>query len=67
MTIDERSDPSILNGSRRRRIAAGSGTSVQEVNQLVNQFGEMKKMFRAFSGAESNPSKRKAMPNFPFM
>lgn len=67
MTIDERSDPSILNGSRRRRIAAGSGTSVQEVNQLVNKFNEMKKMFRAFSGAEDHPRKRKRLPNFPFM
>jgi signal recognition particle subunit SRP54 len=67
MSVDERSDPSILNGSRRRRIAAGSGTSVQEVNQLVNKFGEMKKMFRAFSGAEDHPRKRKRLPNFPFM
>lgn len=66
MTLEERGDPAILNGSRRRRIAAGSGTSVQEVNQLVNKFAEMKKMFRAFSGAEEHGKKRKRLPNFPF-
>jgi signal recognition particle subunit SRP54 len=46
MTPRERQKPDILNGSRRRRIASGSGTRVQEVNQLLNQFGEMKKMFK---------------------
>jgi signal recognition particle subunit SRP54 len=46
MTPQERSDPSILNGSRRRRIAAGSGTSIHAVNQLVKQFGQMQKVMR---------------------
>ena len=46
MTPEERANPQILNGSRRRRIAKGSGTSVQAVNQLVKQFGQMKKMMR---------------------
>jgi signal recognition particle subunit SRP54 len=46
MTPAERANPQILNGSRRRRIARGSGTSVQAVNQLVKQFGQMKKMMR---------------------
>src|SRR5215204_4658815 len=46
MTPEERANPQILNGSRRRRIARGSGTSVQVVNQLVKQFGQMKKMMR---------------------
>lgn len=46
MTIKERRDPRILNGSRRRRIADGSGTRVQDVNQLLNQFGQMKKMLK---------------------
>src|ERR687889_260837 len=46
MTHEERANPQILNGSRRRRIARGSGTSVQAVNQLVKQFGQMKKMMR---------------------
>ncbi len=47
MTLEERTNPSILNGSRRRRIARGSGTSIQAVNQLVKQFGQMQKMMRA--------------------
>jgi signal recognition particle subunit SRP54 len=46
MTPEERRNPAILNGSRRRRIALGSGTNVQAVNQLVKQFGQMKKMMR---------------------
>ena len=46
MTRKERNDPSILNGSRRKRIAAGSGTTIQEVNQLVKQFEEMKKLMK---------------------
>ena len=46
MTPEERAHPEILNGSRRRRIARGSGTTVQAVNQLVKQFGQMKKMMR---------------------
>ncbi|MCB0294732.1 MAG: signal recognition particle protein, partial [Calditrichaeota bacterium] len=46
MTVKERHKPEILNGSRRRRIARGSGTTVQEVNQLMRQFGEMKKMMK---------------------
>ena len=49
MTPAERGDPSILNGSRRRRIARGSGTSVQAVNQLVKQFGQMQKLMRSLS------------------
>jgi len=67
MTMDERSDPTILNASRRRRIANGSGTSVQDVNRLVNQFNEMKKMIRAISGAEESGKRHKRIPNFPFM
>jgi signal recognition particle subunit SRP54 len=50
MTRSERNDPTILNGSRRRRIAAGSGTSLVEVNRLVKQFGEMQKLMRQFGG-----------------
>jgi signal recognition particle subunit SRP54 len=46
MTPEERAHPEILNGSRRRRIARGSGTTVQAVNQLVKQFGQMQKMMR---------------------
>jgi signal recognition particle subunit SRP54 len=46
MTPEERDHPEILNGSRRRRIARGSGTTVQAVNQLVKQFGQMQKVMR---------------------
>ena len=46
MTPEERRQPEIINGTRRLRIAKGSGTSVQQVNQLVKQFGEMQKMMK---------------------
>ena len=49
MTLEERRNPAILNGSRRRRIAQGSGTTVTEVNRLIKQFLEMKKMMRKMS------------------
>jgi signal recognition particle subunit SRP54 len=52
MTREERHNPDILNGSRRRRIAQGSGTSVQEVNRLVNQFSQMRKMIRELADME---------------
>jgi signal recognition particle subunit SRP54 len=51
MTRDERTHPGIINGSRRQRIAVGSGTSVAEVNRLVSQFAEMQKMMKRFGGA----------------
>ena len=47
MTLAERRNPKIIDGSRRKRIAAGSGTTVQAVNQLVKQFAQMQKMMRA--------------------
>jgi len=50
MTRDERRNPKILNGSRRKRIAFGSGTRVQDVNQLMNQFQQMKKMMKQMKG-----------------
>lgn len=55
MTLPERGNPKILNGSRRKRIARGSGTSIQDVNKLLKQFEEMKKMMRNFSGKSSFP------------
>ena len=58
MTLDERADPSIINGSRRRRIALGSGTKPSDVNQLLNQFRQMKKQLKAFS---SGGGKRKML------
>ena len=49
MTAKERRNPDILNGSRRRRIAGGSGTTPQDVNQLLNQFGQMRKLMKKMS------------------
>jgi len=46
MTPEERTNPVVLNGSRRKRIASGSGTSVQEVNKLLKQFDETKRMMK---------------------
>ena len=50
MTKQERLKPEMINGSRRRRIAKGSGTSVEEVNKLLKQFDQMKKLMKQFSG-----------------
>ena len=50
MTTEERRDPNVLNASRRKRIARGSGTSLPEVNRLIKQFAEMQKLMRQFSG-----------------
>jgi signal recognition particle subunit SRP54 len=50
MTRQERQDPNVLNASRRKRIARGSGTSLPEVNRLIKQFAEMQKLMRQFSG-----------------
>ena len=50
MTPDERSNPSIINSSRKKRISKGSGTSVQEVNQLLKQFTQMSKMMKMMQG-----------------
>jgi signal recognition particle subunit SRP54 len=51
MTIQERREPEILTGSRKRRIARGSGTHVADVNRLIKQFAEMRKLMRQMSGA----------------
>lgn len=58
MTKEERLNPAIIDGSRRKRIARGSGTSIQEVNKLLKQFNETKKMLKKFSGMEKNMKKR---------
>lgn len=59
MTKKERVDPNIINASRRKRIAAGSGTSVQEVNKLLKNFEQTKKMMKQFSGMEKDIKKGK--------
>ena len=66
MTKKERSMPSVINGSRRKRIAAGSGTSVQEVNKLLKQFEDMKKMMKQFSSMEKMMKKRGGGGKFKF-
>lgn len=65
MTKKERVDPSIINGSRRKRIAKGSGTSVSQVNRLIKQFSEMKKMMKQMTNMQKG-KKGKGM-KFPFM
>ncbi|HOW23552.1 MAG TPA: signal recognition particle protein [Sedimentibacter sp.] len=57
MTKKERMNPSIINGSRRKRIAAGSGTSVQRVNALLKQYEEMKKMMKKFQALGAGKKK----------
>jgi signal recognition particle subunit SRP54 len=66
MTAEERHEPSIINGSRRRRIAAGSGTTVQEVNRLLNQFGQMRKALHGIAEMERS-GKRPRGFQLPFM
>jgi signal recognition particle subunit SRP54 len=62
MTMRERNDPSLLNGSRRKRIARGSGSTVQDVNKLVKQFGEVRKMMKAMSGGGKGKGKMRMPP-----
>ena len=57
MTPGERSNPAVLNGSRRQRIAKGSGTTVQEVNKLIKQFDETRKMMRMITTAKPGSKK----------
>jgi len=65
MTRQERQHPELIRGSRRRRIATGSGTSVQEVNMVLKQFEQMREMFGKLSGMEKNGSLSKM--KLPFM
>ena len=64
MTMKERQKPSILNGSRRKRIADGSGTRVQDVNQVIKQFEEASKQMKQLMAFQSG--KKKGMPKMPF-
>jgi signal recognition particle subunit SRP54 len=58
MTKDEKNDPSILNGNRRKRIASGSGTSIAEVNRLVKQFEDMRKVMKNMAGGGAKNAMR---------
>jgi signal recognition particle subunit SRP54 len=62
MTADERRDHSIINGSRRRRIAKGSGTTVEEINRLLKQFTEMRKVLKMMSGGAASLKNLKMPP-----
>ena len=68
MTPHERDNHMVINGSRRRRIARGSGTSVQEVNQLLKQYAQARKMMKSLSGGflGRKMGKMKLPPGFPF-
>jgi len=58
MTPRERANHMIINGARRRRIAKGSGTSVQEVNSLLKQYSQARKMMKSFTGGAGFLGKR---------
>ena len=64
MTRTERADPSVINGSRRKRIAAGSGTTVSDVNQLLKQFAEMRKLMKQF-GSMAKSGRLPRLPGMP--
>jgi signal recognition particle subunit SRP54 len=65
MTPHERRRPEVINGSRRARIAAGSGTSTTEVNHLLKQFKEMSRMMKRFGGAAKGKKGKKRLPSLP--
>ena len=65
MTKKERDNPDVIDSSRRKRIAAGSGTTVSDVNRLLKQFKETKKMMKKFSEMSKGP-KKKGKLGFPF-
>ncbi len=64
MTMDERTNPAIINASRRKRIAKGSGTNIQEVNRLLKSYGDFKKMMKQLPNIEKAVKKGKF--RFPF-
>lgn len=64
MTPEERRDPDILNGSRKKRIARGSGRTIQEINKLLKQFEDMKKMMKMVTGMQKGNKGKFKMPFF---
>ncbi|MDO6628588.1 signal recognition particle protein [Bacillus thuringiensis] len=67
MTKLEREQPEIINASRKKRIAKGSGTTVQEINRLIKQFDDMKKMMKTMTGMQKGKKKGLGGLKFPFM
>jgi signal recognition particle subunit SRP54 len=66
MTKKEKNDPNVINGSRRKRIAQGSGTSIQEVNSLLKQYRETKKMIKKFNNSKGKGKGLMGNMNLPF-
>ena len=66
MTKEERTKPSIINPSRKRRIAAGAGVDISEVNRLIKQFEQSKKMMKQMSGMMSGKKMKRGKFKFPF-
>ncbi|MCH5265683.1 MAG: signal recognition particle protein [Lachnospiraceae bacterium] len=66
MTVEERTNPSIINPSRKRRIANGAGVDIGEVNRLIKQFEQSRKMMKQMSGMMSGKGRRKGGFRFPF-
>ncbi len=66
MTMEERTRPSIINPSRKRRIAAGAGVDISEVNRLVKQFEQSRKMMKQMSGMLSGKKMKRGRMKFPF-
>ncbi len=67
MTIEERQNPSIMNKSRKQRVAKGSGTNVSQVNRLLKQFNEMKKMMKQMTNMQKGKKRGRGGFPFPFM
>ena len=67
MTPKERRDPSILNASRRKRIAAGSGTTVQDVNTLIRQFEQAQQMMKQMMNSKGKNRMKMRFPGMPGM
>ena len=65
MTAKERAKPEILNASRRKRIAAGCGQTVEDVNRLMRQYEQMKKMFKQMNSKGGKKRMMRGMPNMP--
>ncbi|PYO08641.1 MAG: signal recognition particle protein [Candidatus Rokuibacteriota bacterium] len=65
MTPGERHNPETINGSRRQRIARGSGTNVQDVNRLLKQYAQLRKVMKQFKGMEGKLPRMKNLPGFP--
>jgi signal recognition particle subunit SRP54 len=61
MSKEERRDPSVMNASRRRRVAVGSGVTVREVNQVLNQFEQVQQMMKRFSGLGKKMGRKGAL------